>query len=255
LNGTITKHRKKNGRISWGYYYRAEGRQYTKCGFATKFEASKALGAAVGKHSDGDGAARRGDSRTMAEYIRYWLDNHAALRRQPKTFERYGQLAEYLVRLLGHISIRDLRPGVIQDAVNWLQVRGGEPTKAHPQGRPLAAKTVYSISSLLFTCLRDAARLEHIPGIPMADRKVKLPRLAKPSPAVMDAEPREVLGSIHSSSCGLFRLPPRRIAGVGVDGSGFPNGLDDGFEECRTNASGAAGQVHEIRQAAQHWPR
>jgi hypothetical protein len=79
LNGTIAKYRKKDGRISWGYYYTAEGGQFSKSGFATKFEASKALGAALGRHQDANGVPRKGDTRTLAEYLDYWLDNHAAL--------------------------------------------------------------------------------------------------------------------------------------------------------------------------------
>jgi hypothetical protein len=43
MKGTITKYRKKDGRVSWGYYYKAEGRQFTESGFSTKFDASKAL--------------------------------------------------------------------------------------------------------------------------------------------------------------------------------------------------------------------
>ena len=153
-------------------------------GFVTKFEVSKAVGAARPQNTKETG--HRDDARTLAEYFDYWLDNHAALRCQPKTLERYRQLAESLIRLLGHISIRHLRPGAIQEAVNWLQLRGGVPTDNHPQGRPLAPKTVHSTASLLFTCLSDAARLEHIPANPMADRKVKLPERPKPSAAVMD---------------------------------------------------------------------
>jgi integrase len=187
LNGTMTKYRQKDSRISWGYHCKTEGRKVSKSGFATKFEGSKALGAALGRHQDDNGVARKGDTRTLAEYLDYWLDNHATLRCQPKTLERYRQLADHLIRLLGHISIRDLRPGAIQEAVNWLQLRGGVPTNAHPEGRPLAAKTVHSTASLLFTCLGDAARLEHILANPMADRKVKLPKRPKPSPAVLDA--------------------------------------------------------------------
>jgi integrase len=184
LNGTNTKHLKNEGRISREYHYKAEGPQFSQSGFVTKFEAPKALGAAG--HQQANGTAHRDDTRTLAEYLDYWLDNHAALRCQPKTLERYRQLAESLIRLLGHISIRDLRPGAIQEAVNWLQLRGGVPTDNHPQGRPLAPKTVHSTASLLFTCLSDAARLEHIPANPMADRKVKLPKRPKPSAAVMD---------------------------------------------------------------------
>jgi len=110
----------------------------------------------------------------LAEYFRYWLDNHAALRWEPKTLERYRQLADYVIRLLGEVSILDLKPGMIQEAVNALLLRGGAPTEAHPPGRPLAAKTVHSTASLLFTCLGDVARLEHIPANPVAGRRVKI---------------------------------------------------------------------------------
>src|SRR4051812_23971372 len=106
LNGRITKYHKKDGRISWGYRYTTESRLFSKSGFATKFEASKALGAALGRHQDENGVPRNGDTRTLAQYVTYWLDDHAALRCQPKTIERYRQLAEYLIRQLGHISIR-----------------------------------------------------------------------------------------------------------------------------------------------------
>ncbi len=195
----ITKYRKTDGRISWGYHYRWEGRQFTKSGFPTKFDASKALGAALARHQMHDANRHQWDNRNLAEYIRYWLDNHAALRCGPKTLERYRQLAESLVRLLGGVSIRDLRPGVIQEAVNVLLLRGGAPTEAHPNGRPLAAKTVHSTASLLFTCLGDAARLEHIPANPMADRKVKLPKRPRPNPAVMEAD---ALGDIFQHALG-----------------------------------------------------
>lgn len=78
MNGTIAKYRKKDGRISWGYHYKAEGRQFSKSGFTTKFEASKALGVALGRHQDANGIARNGDTRALAEYLDYWLDNQAA---------------------------------------------------------------------------------------------------------------------------------------------------------------------------------
>src|SRR5262249_3180410 len=161
MNGTITKYRKKDGRVSWGYYYKAEGRQFTKSGFATKFDASKALDAVLGNHQDQNGVARKGDTRTLAEHFPYWLDTPAALRCQPQTLQRYGELASCMVRLLGSTPILDLKAGMIQEAVNQLQLHGGAPTKEHPQGRPLAVKTVHSAATLLSTCLGDAARLEH----------------------------------------------------------------------------------------------
>ena len=61
MNGTITRYRKKDGRISWGYYFKAEGRQYTKSGFGTKFDAAKALDAALGNYQDESGVVRKGE--------------------------------------------------------------------------------------------------------------------------------------------------------------------------------------------------
>jgi integrase len=62
-------------------------------------------------------------------------------------------------------------------------------TKEHPDGRPLAPKTVRHISMLLYTCLAEADRLGilKIPH-PMRNRRVKLPKLPKRRPAVLDKE-------------------------------------------------------------------
>lgn len=204
MKGSITKYRKKDGRVSWGYYYKVEGKQFTKSGYSTKLDASNALDQALGilQHSDG---TRKGDTRTLAEYLPYWLDGHAALRCQPKTLERYRQLAEYLIRLLGKTPILELKPGPIQDAVNVLQLKGGR------NGRPLAPKTVHSIASLLFTCLGDAARMDHIPMNPMADRRVKLPKRPKPQPDVM--EPSDI-GVVFKAARGT-RLYPFVVIAAG----------------------------------------
>src|SRR5215471_9957157 len=72
------------------------------------------------------------------------------------------------------------------------------------QVRLLAAKTVHAIASLLFTCLGDAVRLEHIPANPMADRKVKLPKRPKRDPSVMDAG---ALGAIFQAAEGTRLFP------------------------------------------------
>ncbi len=70
MKGTITKYRKTDGHISRGYHYKLEGRQFTKSGFSTKFDASKALGAALAKHQMNDASPHPWDTRTLAEYIR-----------------------------------------------------------------------------------------------------------------------------------------------------------------------------------------
>jgi integrase len=123
----------------------------------------------------------------LRDYLTYWLEEHAAGRCAPKTLERYHDLAAYLSRQLGKIRVRDLNAAHIQEAVNPLKARGGRITKEHPQGRPLAAKTVRSIATLLYSCLGDAHRLGHISENPMANKRVKLAKRPKVRPAVLDA--------------------------------------------------------------------
>jgi integrase len=191
MNGTITKYRKKDGRISWGYYYKTGTEQVTKQGFPTKDDARHALDQALGKNAvvvsgkpQADGV--RGDQRTVSAYLTYWLDNHAALRCTPATMENYRGLAKYLLKHLGKVPLCDLRAGQIQDFVNHLQLRGGEKTTQHPEGRPLSPKRVHAAASLLYSVLADAVRLEHLTVNPMSDKRVKLPKRPKRRPAVID---------------------------------------------------------------------
>jgi integrase len=197
MKGTITRYRKKDGRVSWGYYYKAGEEQFTKSGYGTKDKAAEALEAAIAKEQgllpaghvaqpDTSPGGSKGDKRTLAEYLAYWLDTHAALRCAPTTMQLYRILAGYLVRHLGKIRLCDLKTARIQELVNHLRLRGGEPTKEYPDGRPLSAKYTHAIASLLHTCLIDAVRLEHLPANPMAARKVKLPKRVKRNPAVLD---------------------------------------------------------------------
>jgi integrase len=199
MKGTITKYRKKDGRVSWGYYYKADGEQFTKSGFATKDAAGDALQDAIRKERglppathipvpDMSPGGTKGDTRPVRDYTSYWLDMHAALRCSPKTMEEYRGLAKYLVRDLGDIRLCDLRAPRIQEFVNALQLHGGVPTKKFPKGRPLSAKRSHAAASLLYSCLGDAVRLEHLPMNPMADRRVRLPKRVKQEPAVLDPE-------------------------------------------------------------------
>jgi integrase len=193
MKGSITKYRKKDGRVSWGYYYKAEGKQFTKSGFPTRFDAGKALDAALGNVQDDNGVARPGDTRTLAEYFPYWLGNHAALRCAPTTMENYRSLAKYLIKLLGHIRLCDLKAAQIQEFVNYLQLHGSA------TGGPLSPKRVHAAASLLYSCLSDAVRLEHLMANPMADRRVKFPKRAKRRPAVIDPE---MIGKLFDAARG-----------------------------------------------------
>jgi integrase len=212
MTGTITRYKRKDGNLSWGYYFKSEGRQFTKSGFKSKDEASEALRSAIKGTAgtppiavqDGSRPLSSGDKRTLNEYLQYWLDEHAALRCAPTTMELYRKLAAYLVRHLGHIRICDLKTASIQEMVNRLQLHGGAKTKEHPVGRPLSVKRTHAIASLLYTCLADAVRLEHLSSHPMADRRVKMPKRVKARPAVLDPE---MLGKLFRAARGTRAYP------------------------------------------------
>ena len=220
MTGTITRYKRKDRSISWGYYFKVDDKQFTKSGFETKDKAREACQRAIREAQGLPPAnheakpdispAAKGDTRTLSEYLPYWLETHAALRCAPKTMERYGDFSVYLARQLGTVRLCDLKTSQIQDAVNRLKTRGGAVTTGHPQGRPLAAKTVRSIATLLYTCLGDAARLEHIPMNPMGDKRIKLPKRPKSNPAVMDAAS---LGAVFKAAEGTRLYPFTVTAG------------------------------------------
>jgi integrase len=194
MKGTITKYQRTNGRISWGYYFKMDGRQVLRRGFATKDAAADALALAIdrglpplGLCGEGPKTEPRRDGQMVSQYLTYWLEEHAvAPRCSGTTVELYGKLGAYIARHLGKIRLRDLKAAQIQEMVNRLQAHGGVKTEEHPQGRPLSAKRTHAVASLLNTVLSDAVRLEHLETNPMGNRRVRLPKRPKPKPAVLD---------------------------------------------------------------------
>ncbi len=188
-HGKITKHRGILGTVTWGYILGDE----TKTGFPDQNVAAAALAAAVERRAAAEQAPAEVDP-TFAEYIRNWLNEHAGRRLAPKTFERYKDFAEYLIRHLGETRLNDLTTALIQRTIHRLEDCGGMVTKDHPEGRPLAPKTVRNIGAMLYTCLAEADRLGDlkIPH-PMRNKRVRLPKLPKREPAVVDKEKLRLL--------------------------------------------------------------
>lgn len=77
----------------------------------------------------------------------------------------------------------------IQAAIHHLEDHGGRKTEEYPPGRPLAPKTVRHIGTLLYTCLAEADRLGtlNLPH-PKANKRVRLPKLTRRRPAVIDRD-------------------------------------------------------------------
>src|ERR1039458_6405945 len=140
-HGKLTQHRGILGRVTWGFIF-GEGKG---TGFDSQAAAEAALLAAV------DRRAAAEVNPTFPEYIRYWLTEHAGRRCAPKTLERYRELSEYLIRQLGETHLNNLTTAQIQRAIHRLEDCGGRVTTDYPEGRPLAAKTVRHIGTLLYT--------------------------------------------------------------------------------------------------------
>jgi hypothetical protein len=80
-HGKITKHRGILRTVTWGYIL---GDQ-TKTGFSDQDSAAAALAVAVERRTAAEQAPAEVDP-TFAEYIRYWLKEHASRRLAPRPF-------------------------------------------------------------------------------------------------------------------------------------------------------------------------
>lgn len=190
MKGTIRKRNTAAGRSRWEYVFdigkdeNGRRRQSSKSGFATKREAEDALREAIIEAGKEPGEAPT--SPAFEFFFEHWIEEHAARRCAPKTTERYRQLGAYAIKYLGRIPLGELTTAQIQQTIHRLTDSGGAVTEEYPQGRPLSAKSVRHVGTLLHTCLSDAVRLGHLAVNPMADARVILPKLAKRKPPVLD---------------------------------------------------------------------
>ena len=198
LRDAITEYETKSGRITeridllgrrtWGFVLGDQN-----CGSFESREAAESARTAEIERREAKAAVVVSEP-TFADYFMYWTDEYAARRCAPKTLERYKELGRYLVKHLGDTRINELTTAQIQYAIHRLKDAGGQVVNEFPNGRPLAAKTVRHIGTLLYTALAEADRLGilKIPH-PMANKRVVLPKLPKRRPPVLDKEKLRVL--------------------------------------------------------------
>lgn len=210
MNGTVTKRATKSGSPSWGYYFLAgqdeAGKriQITKSGFATKREASDALRKAILEHTGKPAEDAPATPFTFEQWITKWLDDYAARTSSPKTLQSMREQSRYLIRELGPTKLADLTPLQVETALHRIQDHGGHPTKAYPDGKPLAPKTARHVAFLALKCLRKAVGLKLIPALPVSD-DYRPPKVEKKDPPALD---RSVIDRLldAASSSRLFPL-------------------------------------------------
>jgi integrase len=196
MRGTIVKYAPKQGKPTFGYYFVA-GRdemgkriQVKKRGFAKKADAEKALQKAIEEYERKPVAKQA--MPTFSEFFARWDAECFSRACAPKTVERYRDLGQYAIKLFGDIPIDQLETMRLAAALNQLADHGGCSTKTHPQGRPLAPKTVRHVAFLVQGCLKQAVDWDLIPTNPMV--KVKKPKVPRRRPAIVPS----------SGSAGLF---------------------------------------------------
>ena len=97
---------------------------------------------------------RRVWAESLAALCQRWLASRVDVR--PVTREGYRGALAPVVRRLGDREVASLTAADIRDLVAWLSAHGGRPTTAHPDGRPLSARSVRAALTAVAQCL-DAA--------------------------------------------------------------------------------------------------
>ena len=105
---------------------------------------------------------------TLSEWLRTWLDTYGVERCQPKTLERYRQLANYILNAidglpfeLGRMRLPDVTHLQLEPAFYALL------TAKAMRREHLCARTVGKIAGVVNVALNKAFRLDMIPVNPM----------------------------------------------------------------------------------------
>ena len=195
MQGSVTKYRVKgSSRPKWRYRIYAgkneEGKKLYegKGGFDKESEAAEAMRG----HLDELPAPRNTPvktEQTLGTWLQTWLDTYAVDRCQPKTLERYRQLADYIrqgssevVSSLANTPLSLISHSQIETAL-YLLWRTKSKRRDH-----LSSRTIRHVGGVLSVALNKAFRLGFINANPM--QRVELPSL--PACDVRSLTPEEI---------------------------------------------------------------
>jgi integrase len=184
----------------WQQGHRRKRIQKVKRGFAKKGDAEEALRKAIEDHQHTPAIERAVP--TFAEFFERWHSEVITRAHSPKTAERSYELAQYAIRRFGDVQIDMLTSEQLTADVNRLLDHGGRTSKQHPDGRPLAPKTVRHIAFLIQACLQQAVDWDIITKNPM--KKVRKPKVPRRRPRVVD---RAGFDALLQESAGLAVYP------------------------------------------------
>jgi integrase len=195
-----------SGKIAWGYSLDhgkgAEGKrkQEFKSGFQRKAEAEDALRKRLNEKDAGE--TIRPDPRTFAGFMPEWFRENAERQCSLKTVERYRQLVDYILPYVGSVKLQDLSALTLERTFNHLKDAGGRDRKTK-KARPLSAKTVHHIASVVKGALSTALRWKFIKANPMD--AVALPKVTKKEALALD--PSQLTWYLDAArSAGLYEF-------------------------------------------------
>jgi integrase len=180
--GSVSKYITKAGERLWRYRFDVgpvDGKRQviSKQGFETRGAAMTAMCDAIQAHRDGRAEPPPPPVKeSLGDWVRTWLRDYGPHQCSPKTLERYGQLADYVLKAtegelaaLAVAPLGELKHTVIEAALYAL-LRMPAKRKKH-----LSPKTIREIGSVISVALTEAFRLDKILVNPML--KVRLPKV------------------------------------------------------------------------------
>jgi len=192
--GSVSKYVTAAGERLWRYRFDVDpvdGKRQvvSKQGFETRGAATTAMQDAIGKYQNRHlaPATPPPPKETLADWVRTWLRDYGPRQCEPKTLERYAELADYILKAtadepaaLAAAPLVELKHTTIEVALYAL-LRMKAKRKKH-----LSAKTVREIGSVLSVSLNKAFRLDKIPVNPML--RVELPKVEQADARALSAD-------------------------------------------------------------------
>ena len=184
MRGTIFKRTYRSGRSVWCFELDAgegeNGRRIriSRAGFARESDADSELSRLKAEKTEG--LLVRPNPTTFGEFMREWFREHAEHNCEPKTVERYRQLAGYVLPQLESVALQDLSALMLERLYNQLRKSGGQRKRRRRRGEqaqpaPLSAKTVQHIAGLVHGALEKAVRWKLLRMNPADAVEIKAP--------------------------------------------------------------------------------
>jgi integrase len=165
MNGTVYKQVLPSGTTIWRYEItlgkdeNGKPIRIRKSGFKRKGDAETEKTAKLQELNEKgrEGIFVAPAPKTFAQLMEEWFREHVDRHCEAKTAERYRQLADYVLPHLGTLPLEDLSALVLERVFNHLKDAGGRHRKTKIP-RPLSAKTVRAIASVVHAALEKAVK-------------------------------------------------------------------------------------------------